>query len=126
MACETIGILMDDRPFHITSCHWTGYLPNLLSLLTQSLSQQLNILSMASSSRVTLNSNTGRHTANHIFQGAVRSSGPIRGSTRGASPFVFNIDGHNVSVLIVERVSMLMTSHWGQGVIYPVGPLRVH
>src|SRR5882757_4443938 len=45
MACETIGILIDDRPFHIMSCHWTGYLPNLSGLLTQPPNQQLNILS---------------------------------------------------------------------------------
>src|SRR5882757_6200275 len=109
MACETIGILIDDRPFHITSCHWTRYLPNPSSLSAQPTNQQLFISAMASSSRVTLNSNTGRRTANQIFQGAVRSAGPIRGSTRGASPFVFNIDGHNVSVLIVERVPMLTT-----------------
>src|SRR5882757_3035232 len=45
MACETIGILIDDRPFHITSCHWTGYLPNLSGLLTHPPTQQLIISS---------------------------------------------------------------------------------
>src|SRR5882757_5613343 len=103
MACETIGILMDDRLFHITSCHWTGYLPNPSSLLTQPPTNQLIISTMASSSHNTLPSHSGRGTSGRVFQGAIRS-GPIRGSTRGASPFVFNIDGHNVSVLIVERV----------------------
>src|SRR5882757_2465894 len=45
MACETIGILIDDQPFHIMSCHWTGLLPNPSSLLTQQPTNQLIISS---------------------------------------------------------------------------------
>src|SRR5882757_6429820 len=104
MACETIGILIDDRLFHITSCHWTGYLPNPSSLLTHFPNQQLFISSMASSSRV--NASTGRQVTRRVFQGAIRS----RGSARGATPFVFNEDLHNVSVLIVTRVPLLTSS----------------
>jgi len=41
---------------------------------------------MASSSRVT--SSSGRQTTRRVFQSVIHS--------RGASPFVFNVDAHNI------------------------------
>src|SRR5882757_4382869 len=109
MACDkgsvSISILMDYRAFHITSCHWTGYLPNLSGLLTHPPNQQLIIFSMASSSSH-ITSTSGRQTTRRVFQGTIHS----QGSTRGASPFVFNTDSYNVSVFIVAHVLLLTMS----------------
>jgi len=54
---------------------------------------------MASSSRVT--SSSGRQTTRRVFQSVIHS--------RGASPFVFNVDAHNISALLIFTCVLLLT-----------------